>query len=301
MESLINYTFIIPHHNIPHLLQRCLSSIPKRNDVQIIVIDDNSNPLYVDFKIFQDLRNGGVEVYFVQENKGAGYARNIGIKHAKGKWLLFADADDFYNTNFIEILDNYVQMDFDILFFSVNSVDSNTLLPARRVPDIDKYYNIYRKEDLKTADYVKYQIRAPWNKMFLNSFIKQYDIVFDEIIKGNDITFSFCACYLCRSFMVDISKLYCVTYRSDSMTFCKPSMASFHCDIANQLGINAFFKYIKRKNWRQSIFINKYLFAFYKYGVAFFIKLIILSFFERGNIFSKKYHIINEIEKRKSN
>ena len=38
------FSIIIPHKNIPSLLQRCLDSIPKRDDVQIIVVDDNSNP-----------------------------------------------------------------------------------------------------------------------------------------------------------------------------------------------------------------------------------------------------------------
>jgi glycosyltransferase involved in cell wall biosynthesis len=45
----INYTIIIPHKNIPHLLQRCLDSIPRRNDLQIIVVDDNSDEDIVDF------------------------------------------------------------------------------------------------------------------------------------------------------------------------------------------------------------------------------------------------------------
>lgn len=40
----INYSIIIPHKNIPHLLQRCLKSIPRRKDVQIIIVDDNSDP-----------------------------------------------------------------------------------------------------------------------------------------------------------------------------------------------------------------------------------------------------------------
>lgn len=40
---MINYSIIIPHKNIPHLLVRCLDSIPQKDDVQIIVIDDNSN------------------------------------------------------------------------------------------------------------------------------------------------------------------------------------------------------------------------------------------------------------------
>ena len=42
MEIEINYSFIIPHRNVPHLLQRCIDSIPKRDDIQIIIVDDCS-------------------------------------------------------------------------------------------------------------------------------------------------------------------------------------------------------------------------------------------------------------------
>ena len=37
----INYSIIIPHKNSAILLKRCLDSIPQRNDIEIIVVDDN--------------------------------------------------------------------------------------------------------------------------------------------------------------------------------------------------------------------------------------------------------------------
>jgi glycosyltransferase involved in cell wall biosynthesis len=40
---MYNYSFIIPHKNCPDLLQRCVDSIPDRDDVQVIVVDDNSD------------------------------------------------------------------------------------------------------------------------------------------------------------------------------------------------------------------------------------------------------------------
>ena len=79
-----NYTIIIPHHNLPHLLYRCLSSIPNRNDIQTIVIDDKSDEQYI-----QDLKEiesqfVNVSFYYLSECSGAGKARNIGLKKALG-------------------------------------------------------------------------------------------------------------------------------------------------------------------------------------------------------------------------
>lgn len=94
--SEINYSIIIPHKNIPNLLQRCLASIPRREDIQIIIVDDKSDVVEVDFECFPGVGEQCVEVYFTKEGKGAGYARNVGLKYAKGKWLLFVDSDDFF-------------------------------------------------------------------------------------------------------------------------------------------------------------------------------------------------------------
>ena len=49
MNKMYKYSFIIPHKNCPELLWRCIQSIPERADVQIIVVDDNSDPEIVDF------------------------------------------------------------------------------------------------------------------------------------------------------------------------------------------------------------------------------------------------------------
>ena len=66
---MINYSIIIPHKNIPNLLQRCLDSIPNREDVQIIVVDDNSDPNIVDFDKFPGLNRSNVEVIFTKEGE----------------------------------------------------------------------------------------------------------------------------------------------------------------------------------------------------------------------------------------
>ena len=47
-----HYSIIIPHKNTPRLLERCLCSIPTWDEIQIIIIDDNSNSESVDFSSF---------------------------------------------------------------------------------------------------------------------------------------------------------------------------------------------------------------------------------------------------------
>lgn len=120
---MINYSIIIPHKNIPNLLQRCLDSIPNREDVQIIVVDDNSDPNIVDFDKFPGLNRSNVEVIFTKEGKGAGYARNTGIKYVKGKWLLFSDADDYFSENVNRLFDDYENSVMDVIYIPYKTID----------------------------------------------------------------------------------------------------------------------------------------------------------------------------------
>ena len=79
----MDYTIIIPHKSIPNLLQRCLDSIPYRDDIQIIIVDDNSDPAVVDFAQFPGHDRPNTEIYFTKEGKGTSYARNFRLDSIK--------------------------------------------------------------------------------------------------------------------------------------------------------------------------------------------------------------------------
>lgn len=102
MEKVnILYSIIIPHYNVPELLQRCLNSIPNLPSFQIIIVDDCSDGKIVDFRCFPGMERENVKCIFLKEKHGAGFARNLGLRYACGKWVLFADADDFFIKIFI--------------------------------------------------------------------------------------------------------------------------------------------------------------------------------------------------------
>ncbi|MBQ5445892.1 MAG: glycosyltransferase family 2 protein, partial [Lachnospiraceae bacterium] len=88
------FSIIIPHYDIPDLLMRCLKSIPVSKEIQVIVVDDNSPEADTYLEKYPELSRPYLEFIRTTKGGGAGYARNIGLEHAKGEWLLFADADD---------------------------------------------------------------------------------------------------------------------------------------------------------------------------------------------------------------
>ncbi|MDR2424935.1 MAG: glycosyltransferase [Prevotellaceae bacterium] len=212
---MTNYTIIIPHKNIPDLLQRCLDSIPERDDIQIIIVDDNSIPTKVDFNAFPGLNRKNTEVYFTKEDKGAGYARNTGMKHAKGKWLIFADADDFFMPCFNEILELYKDNVHDIVYFKTTSVDSDTFQYHNR----SEYLNYILSKIQRTKNWnLAIILTPPWGKFIKRSLIEHNNIRFQETQYSNDVFFSMRVAISDSIKIISNDILYCVTYRTGSLT-----------------------------------------------------------------------------------
>lgn len=212
MEIL--YSIIIPHKDIPCLLQRCLDSILPRDDVQIIVADDDSSPDVVDFAHFPGSDRADVEILFTKEGRGAGYARNCGLARAKGRWLVFADADDFFLPGFLNVLDTYRNTDYDLITFRAETVDSDTLapVPSRQV------HNGKIAEDMD-LEILKYRNDVPWAKMVSAELVRRYRICFDETVAANDAMFAAYVDYHARKVAACSGYVYCVTVRKDSLQY----------------------------------------------------------------------------------
>ncbi|SHM55256.1 MULTISPECIES: glycosyltransferase family 2 protein [unclassified Fibrobacter] len=216
------FSIIIPHYDIPDLLMRCLKSIPVSEDIQVIVVDDNSPDADTYLERYPELSRPYLEFIRASKNGGAGYARNIGLDHAKGKWLLFADADDFFVGNMYDIINTHVESDADVIYFQKRAVYSDNLnCKSSRSGYIDKIMDIY----LKTGDEVPVRTRynVPWGKMIKKSLVENHHICFEEIKYSNDILFSVHVGCLAKKIEAIDTVLYVVTYHEGSATyeFCK--------------------------------------------------------------------------------
>ena len=186
----INFSIIIPHKNIPDLLQRCLDSIPIREDIQVIVVDDNSSPDSVDFEHFPIWKGAHYEYYLTKEGKGAGYARNVGLSKAKGEWVLFADADDFFTSDLEQILNQAEQSKSDLIYFDHKSVLSEDItVQTVRSRGISLFIESYLKGDLAETN-LRCNVNIPSGKIIRKKVINNQNIHFSETRWSNDIYFS---------------------------------------------------------------------------------------------------------------
>lgn len=119
-------SIVIPHYNTPDSLMKLINSIPATNEIEVIVVDDNSSVDLSGCRKFIDKREN-VHLYMNDSGtKGAGASRNVGLRHVQGEWLLFADADDFFLDGFYDKAAPYLHSDYDMIYFAPTSMDVGT-------------------------------------------------------------------------------------------------------------------------------------------------------------------------------
>ena len=227
---MFNYSIIIPHKNIPSLLRRCLDSIPERNDLEIIVVDDNSDEETI--KDLQAIHRNNLQIIYTKEGKGAGYARNIGVSKSQGEWILFADADDFFLPNLFESLDKYRDYKQPLILFQSycrNSDNLETIGTRQWICDMFSRNMNDFKEDKISNITLLLGFGVPWGKMIKKSFLEKQNISFEEVRYSNDIGWitQLAISTNCNDIAISDDLLYCFTDRIDSLYYIRNKEAFF--------------------------------------------------------------------------
>lgn len=100
-------SIIIPVYKTEKYLRQCLDSVINQSfdNFEVICVDDGSPDNSVN--ILKEYANRDSRItYISQPNKGLSAARNAGIMHSKGEYILPLDSDDFIDKDFLQILIN---------------------------------------------------------------------------------------------------------------------------------------------------------------------------------------------------
>ena len=170
-------------------MDRCIESIPQRDDLQTIVIRD-------------------------EDGRGAGWARNQGLCKAEGKYVIFADSDDFFHPCFNDFLDYIKEETADVIYFNADSVEMESGKPSWRTNHLNRIMR--SKDSVWQERHLRYHFTEPWCKAIKLSFIKEYDIRFSESKILNDICFSTQVGIFAKSIKAYTEKCYCVCNHAGS-------------------------------------------------------------------------------------
>lgn len=214
---MVYLSIIIPHYNNPFKLERLLDSIGEHENVEIIVVDDKSSKYIDDLNCLVENRN--IKFYTNEGKNSAGTCRNIGLYNAIGKWILFADADDFFMKNWYEKIEIYFNSSYDLVYFFPTSWDdSNNKEGMRHLPYIQLLSEYNRNQNSLTSVRLKAFFSVPWSKMIRRQLCIQNNIFFDSTMYSNDVMFSKKVGQLCKRFTIDEKRIYCVTENQSSLT-----------------------------------------------------------------------------------
>ncbi len=97
----VRVSVIVPFYNEQKYISECLSSLLQQTytSLEIIAVDDGST----DGSVKKVLEFSDVHL-FKQVHSGPGNARNLGVSHAKGEIVVFADADMTYDPDYVALL-----------------------------------------------------------------------------------------------------------------------------------------------------------------------------------------------------
>ncbi|MBQ6254793.1 MAG: glycosyltransferase family 2 protein [Bacteroidales bacterium] len=185
---MIRYSVVIPHHNNPELLVRCLESIPVREDIEVIVVDDHSPDSGTYLERYPILGRPGLTLIISPENKGGGAARNIGLDRARGQWVVFSDSDDVFVEGAFEAMDKYHGSEAEIVFFPTLIEVEGDWNPGDKLDWLNNLLTFYRE----TGDDSRLRCFhvVPWSKMIKRELIERLGARFDEIRYSDDVMFS---------------------------------------------------------------------------------------------------------------
>lgn len=188
-SKISGVSIIIPVYNGEKTIERCLLSIINQSSKmieEIIVVDDGSIDRTSD--IIRSLIEKDARIHLIQKkNGGVSSARNTGIHHAHGEYLMFVDGDDKIKKDLVENLIKSIDV-YDMAIAGIelhqdsqiSNIGINAVLSDKSV--MEKY----------GREVSGLLINGPWSKLYRRSIIEKNKLLFDETLSlGEDTVFVF--------------------------------------------------------------------------------------------------------------
>lgn len=290
---MIVISIIVPHRDSVQLLPKLFSSIPERDDIEIIIVDNSDIPITKE-SISIDRE---YTLLHSPLTKYAGGARNVGLEHARGKWILFLDADDYFAVGTFDFYLSKQNSEADIIYTCMAGAYLDTGKPCDR----GSYYTNLIKGYLdgkESENELRLRFDSPCCKLIRKDLISDYKLRFDEIVAGNDAYFSLLCGYYAKKIEAYDVVTYIATISRGTLTK-RRDFPVLEARLYSNLHYNQFVKAHNIGEWQKSVvfpfFDGKHL------GLKAFIKFIKMIVRFRQNPFIGMNNWLNTIIISKKN
>lgn len=216
MTHEVLISFIIPAHNAEKTIERAINSIraDDTDNIEVIVVENGSTDNTVD--VVNKLVARIPSIRMLRSEKGVSNARNMGIKNARGKWIVFMDADDWLLTGALKVLINDVrEQNIDLILYGYESgVRLNTVSCSKG--------NLLQEE--KCNDGLIEMLENPtrymqvWSKIFSKRIIDEHNILFNpELRLSEDSDFTLRYAKHCKTMLFSEHAIYHYDLNVDSV------------------------------------------------------------------------------------
>lgn len=180
---MVKISVIVPVYNVEGYLNECLDSLLNQTfkDFEVICVNDGSTDKSLDILNDYAQRYSNFHV-FSKENGGLGSARNCGLKHAQGDYIIFLDSDDLlYDYSLETLYDNALKNKSDFVFFKYANIDDEGHIknkypnyPIEKIfPDEDFDNFTFTYKDAKM--HVLNTYFSAWSKLYRKGFLDKFD------------------------------------------------------------------------------------------------------------------------------
>ncbi|WP_372518435.1 glycosyltransferase family 2 protein [Candidatus Ruminimicrobiellum ovillum] len=188
-------SIIIPVYNVEQYLRQCLDSVCNQTfkDIEIIIVNDCSPDNSLEIIKEYQRKDERIVLVDLKQNVGLGFARNEGMKVAKGKYITFVDSDDWIANNYVEVLYNEIESNsLDVVCaaaYIYNNIQKKII--DHKFVSADKL----NRQKIKNKDCLLIPKRncfiiPVWLKIYKKSFLLDNNIFF-ELKESEDNLFFF--------------------------------------------------------------------------------------------------------------
>lgn len=291
----MKYSVIIPIYNAEKYLEECINSVinQKRKDVEVILVNDGSTDS--SYNICNEFKNKYNNIIIInKENTGSMDSWIKGLEQSSGRYICFIDSDDKIAENYFEIIDKYVDKNYDVILFDfykmykncvqvskVNLIEYGELNQSKLKEIQNKYFYNYKNISMYR-----------WDKVIKADIIKKsIEKIKCRIVYFEDHPISFLNLLNTQSLYYINEKLYYYRVRKTSVTH-KYNKRVFD---DNEKAEKEMLEIAKDNNYDDEQLYNIYLYFLYQYARASFKNNI---FYNKRKVKFKDILKIKDIDKK---
>ncbi|CRK80175.1 glycosyltransferase [Neobacillus massiliamazoniensis] len=275
-------SIIVPIYNVERYLDKCVESLINQTmkNIEIILVDDGSPDNCPKICDNYALRDNRINVIH-KNNTGLSDSRNVGLKIAKGDYILFVDSDDYINKKTCEYFYKHIiENSYDVIIGAAMKIEEGS------TTDYSNSRGFKTNQCLKGKEFLKIGFKhgivkmAVWCNLYNRKFLLENELFFKKGLLHEDEQWTPRVLLLANKVLVSDIRFYYYIIRDESITNTKKFKRNAKHIISTVKELYNLYEKIDDEELK--ILLNDYLVSLYLFA------------FRKGKLFEEDNKYINK-------